>query len=528
MKIFYGAGLNENQFPHPGEAATGSYNFDLKKDSSYLFPRMPFDKLGTATNGGDIRGILQLIKRDDTETTLIQSGSEVYLWDGGATFTSKTTLNTAVSKLRDTFWPLGDYLVITDLNKHTPVSKWDGSTWGTLTTGLGASLFAKYGIVHKGRMWLFNVKTTTDTPHLMVASAFEDPTSYNTTNRAVTTTFTTGSEAFYMLTPDLKAINGVDIFHGDLVISTEKGRMYKLTGSDARDFKWIDFYAKSNAVGTEAMVNGGNDIYYMRSGGNIESLSSTQQYGDVTADDLSRWIPDQVANLSDSIAVYDQSNQKVLWFTGTKVLVLYKDLLIGGCVIDEQGQKARLSPWSVYRTSHASGFSTSAARYIRRPGSSTYSVYFGDTAGTIYDLNGSGTGDAGNTNITGVRGTRSLSYIENAPSGIADYRKKNMEGVVRYQQTEECAIAFSVDWADEFNTSTADITLNGADGSPDNGGYFGGDFYFGGSVYFGGVPNQVGKKAKKQFSMVGHSDVLTTEISWTNNARFHIDNVELM
>ncbi len=524
MKISYGAGLNENQFPSVSEAAAGSYNFDLKKDSSYLFPRMPFDKLGTATNGADVRGLLQLIKRDDSETTLVQAGNTVYLWNGSSSFTSKATLVTAVSQLRDTYWSLGDYSVITDLQKHTPVSKWDGSTFSTLTTGLGASLFAKYGVVHKGRMWLFNVKTTTDTPHLMVASAFEDPTSYSTTNRAVSTTFTTGSEAFYMLTPDLKPINGVATFHGDLIISTDKGRMYRLSGSDARDFKWDEFYANSNAIGAEAMVNGGNDIYYMRQGGNIESLVATQQYGDVSADDLSRWIPDQVANLSGAIAVYDQSNQKVLWFTGSKVLALYKDLLIGGCVVNERGEKERLSPWSVYRTAHASGFSTSAARYLRRPGSMNYSVYFGDANGAIYDLNGSGAGDGGTTDITGVRGTR---FVDPSILGM-DYRAHKRRGVLRYQQTEECTISLSIDWADEYNVSTASIALNGADGASDDGGYFGGEFYFGGDVYFGGQPNQVGKKAKKQFSMVGHSDVLTTTISWTDNVRFHIDNIELM
>jgi hypothetical protein len=327
-----------------------------------------------------------------------------------------------------------------------------------------------------------------------------------------------------MLTPDLKPINGVATFHGDLVISTEKGRLFRLTGSDARDFKWIDFYANSAAIGTEAMVNGGNDIYYMRNGGNIESLIATQQYGDVSADDLSRWIPDQVSGLTGAIAVYDQSNQKILWFTGTKVLVLYKDLLIGGCVVDEQGQKAKLSPWSVYRTDHASGFAASAARYMRRPGGSSYSVYFGDSLGTVYDLNGSGDGDAGNTSINGIRNTR---FLEPAMLGI-DYRSRNLSGVVRYQQTEECTIALTVDWADEYNTSTANITLNGATGGTDNGGYFGGAYYFGGVVFFGGTPNQSGKKAKKQFSLVGHSDVLTKQISWTNSARFHIDNVELM
>ncbi len=67
--------------------------------------------------------------------------------------------------LRGTYWSLGDYLVITDLSKATVAKKWDGSTFSTLTTGLGASLYAKYGVVHQGRVWLANVTTSTDTPH---------------------------------------------------------------------------------------------------------------------------------------------------------------------------------------------------------------------------------------------------------------------------------------------------------------------------------------------------------------------------
>jgi hypothetical protein len=522
VKVFYGAGLNENQYPHPSEAASGSYNFDLRKDSSYLFPRVPFDVLATATNGADGRGLLQLIKRDDTETTLVQAGDTVYKWDGATTFTSKATLVTAVSQLRDTYWSLGDYLVITDLQKHTPVSKWDGTTFSTLTTGLGSSLFAKYGIVHKGRVWLFNVKTTTDTPHLMVASAFENPISYSTTDRAVSTTFVTGSEAFYMLTPDLKPINGVGTFHGDLVISTEKGRLFRLSGSSSIDYKWTEFYANSFAIGNEAMTDGGNDLYYMRSGGNIESLTATQQYGDVSVDDLSRWIPDTVKNLTSAIAVYDRTNQKVLFFTGNSVLVLYKDLLLGGCVVDETGNKAKLSPWSVYKTSHSSGFNTSAAKYIRLPGTMNYSVLFTDTSGRIYDLNGAGSnGDSGNTNITSIRKTRFLGK----ESGL-DFRRKIPEGVVRYTRTRSCVVSVEFDWSDEYNTSTSRLTLNQTTAGLD-GPYFGGGFYFGDSVYFGPETAIAGVKSKKQFSPVGRGEVVNMTVTQSHNVVSRIDNIEI-
>ena len=523
MKIFYGAGVNENQYPHPAEAAIDSYNFELKKDSSYLFPRKPFDILGTADGAGEIKGLLQLVKRDDTETTLVQSGANVYKWDGGATFSSVATI-TSVAQLRDVYWSLNDYLVITDLQKAQPVSKWDGSTFGNLTTGLGTSLYAKYGIVHQGRVWLFNVKTTTDTPHLMVASAFENPESYDTTQRAVSGTFVTGSEAFYMLTPDLRPINGVALtLSGDLVISTERGRLFKLTGSGPSDYKWTDFYANSNAIGNESIVSSGNDIFYIRQGGAIESLLATQNYGDVAADDVSRWIPETVRTLTDGIAVYDQSNQKVLWFVAGKVLVLHKDLLYGGCVIDDQGQKAKLSPWTIYRTSHDSNFTTSAARYMRIPGTDSYSVIFGDSSGRIFDLNGSGNdGDGGTTDITLVRKTRFLGE----ETGL-NYHRRIPRARIRYQRTTQCSISIALEWGDEYNTSTASVTLAGSL-TADTAAYFGGAYYFGDTIYFNVGEGAAGVKSHINTSMVGRGSVVTKTVSSQNKIRYHVDHIELL
>lgn len=523
MKVFYGAGLNENQYPHPSEAAQGSYNFDLKKDSSFLFPRMPFDLMATATGGGDIRGLLQLITRADVETTLVQNAGSVQKWSGSsgaAAFSSVATI-TSVSQLRDTYWALDDYLVITDLQKMTPVSKWDGATFSTLTTGLGSSLFAKYGIVHRGRVWLFNVKTTTDTPHLMVASAFETPTSYDTTKRAVSGTFVTGNEAFYMLTPDLRPINGVALsLSGDLIVSTKEGRLFKLTGSDSRDYAWVDFYAYSASIGDESMISAGNDIFYMRKGAAIESLIATQNYGDVAADDVSRWIPETVKNLTGAIAAYDQQNQKVLWFITEKILVLYKDLFYGGAVVDELGTKLKLSPWSVYTTTHDSAFTTSCAKYMKIPGTANYSVLFGDSSGRIYNLNGTGDGDAGSTDITLNRGTRFLGE-----EAKLNYAKTIPKARIRYQRTQECSISVALEWGDEYNTSTASVTLKGLLDA-DVAAYFGGSFYFNDGVVFNGS-GVSGVKSHINTTFVGRGAVVTKTVSSTNRVRYHVDHIEL-
>ena len=420
MRITYAGGLNENEGTDINECQEGQ-NFELMLGDTDFKPRPPQDLKGTATLGGTIAGIMQMITQDDTETTLIfeddSSTPTIYTWDGSTTFTSKRTANLSVgSKLRDVYFSLDDTLSIFDIAKLTPLMKWDGTNLtrhltsldsgsggsvssitrsgttatvttsgshglstgdlvihaganetdynieaeitvtgaatytytvagspttpatGTITWSLGAEMFAKYGIVHNGRLWAFNVKVdSSDTPHLMVASAFEDIKTFDTTKRAGDSTFTTGNEAFYLLTPDLKPINGVVEFNKQLIISTEGGHLYRLAGYDSATYEWIDYHPGSAAIGDESLVNFGNDVAFMRRGGNIDTLRATDTSGDVSVDDISRWIPDTVKDLTGAIAVYDEPRQKVFFFVSGKVLVLFKDILYG----------TELSPWSV-------------------------------------------------------------------------------------------------------------------------------------------------------------------------------------
>src|SRR6266436_2669288 len=78
-------GLNENITPQPGECTEG-YNFELDAFRTSFNPRDAFDLKGTAPNAGKLTGLLQLIKRDNTETTLTVNGTTVYLWNGTSTF----------------------------------------------------------------------------------------------------------------------------------------------------------------------------------------------------------------------------------------------------------------------------------------------------------------------------------------------------------------------------------------------------------------------------------------------------------
>lgn len=531
MKIFYGAGVNENQFPHPAEAASQSWNFELQKDSNYLTPRRPFDLKGSApaigesTPAGDVRGFAQLVKKDGTETTLVQAGARVYKWDGSTTFSSVATLVTSTCQLRDAYWALDDYLVLTDLQKQQSVMKWDGSTLTSHTTGIANPIKAKYGVVHQNRLWLANItESSTVTPHMIIASTFESATSFDTVKRAVAGSFTTGLEAFYMLTPDLKPVNGMTVMHTDLIISTEDGKLYRLTGSDADTYAWTEFYPRSAAVGNESLVNAGNDIFYMRTGGNIESVLATQNYGDVSADDISRWIPNTVFNQTGCIAVYDQSLQRVLFFLDGKVLVLFKDILYGGAVLDESGQKGKLSPWSIYKTNHSSALSTAAAKYMRRPGTTKYTVYFGGPTGMIFDFNGTGlNGDGGTTPISMTRRMRFVGKEQ----GI-DYIRNIPRGTVQYLRLGECDFNIEFEYSGEYNTSNAAVRLKGLGGV---GAHFWGPgddpAYWGGVFYWGTADKADFFLSHQDFDNVGRGKVMTAVFSTDTNVKYQVNHVEL-
>lgn len=513
MRITFAAGINENgsQSIDPQECAEGE-NFELGLNVNYFKPRKPFQHFGTAPVVTSVTGILQLVKRDLTETTLVAVGANVYTMSSAPAFTSVGAITTN-SKLRDTYWSLGDYLVITDITKTTVVKKWDGTTFSTLTTGLGATnLYAKYGAVHNGRMWLFNVKTATDTPHLMVASKFEDPTVYDISARAPqVTSFATGSEAFYMLTPDLLPINGVAVFQNQLIISTLRGRLFRLTGTDANNYAWTPFYQGSSAAGTETMINMGNDVAFMKEGGSIDLLSSTQNYGDVRADDLTRWIPDVVRGLTDAISVYDQFNQKVYWFvddgTTGDVLTLFKDILPSG-----------VSPWSIYKTGHASSFITESAKYMLIPGTTDYRVFWGDASGNIHYMEGTQAGDG--STLTEVTTRRKTALLE------GDAMTNVMLGNVQYRRLAQVNLDVAIEFAEAYNTSTASITLKGPTTSETDS-VFGGTAYFGGAFYFGSGTVGISLPTARAFSNVGFGRAFTVETSITSTKTFQVDFVEL-
>jgi hypothetical protein len=485
-EIIFSGGLNEQDDTQvKPEECTRGYNYELGQGNTHLRSRKPFDLKGTATNGDPIRGFIQLIKKDGTETTLVQAGNDVYLWDGASSFTSVGTVTDGL--LRGVTWSLDGYSVIVDNESldNNVVKKWDGTTFGDLTTGLGAALYARYAVVYLGRVWLLNVKAGTATPHLMVASAYQDPESYDTAKAAKDGSFSTGNEAFYMVTPDLQPINGAVVFFDTLLISTEGGRIFKLTGSDSTDFAWVPFYSGSAAIGTETMASVGNDIVYMRKGGVIESMAAVQSYGDVKTDDISRWIPTSIVGKTACITVYDQDRDKVYFFeeAGGEMLVLFKTLLDSG-----------ISPWGKYRTAHSSSFATKAAIYMRDPGTEDFFVFWGGGSGEIFRMEGVGDGDAGSEDIEIYRRSAYINQF--------DTEFNRVRGRVEYKRVADVDLLMKFEWADDYSITSCTVPLEGPPvGDPAN--YFGATAYFGGAFYFNSGFFFSRRISTKGFSPVG-------------------------
>lgn len=443
--ISFGGGLNnQDDFNiDPRECADG-HNFLLDKVAGSFRPRPPQDLIDTATNASEIRGMGQLIKSDDTQFQFVQAGSAFYNWNF-STFTSLGSVNSA-SRLRSTTWSLDNFGVVTDLDLTTPVKKWDGSTLVNLTHGIAGvtDLYAKYSVVKDNRAWLFNIRTDSDySRHVILVSAFEDAEDYDNSARAIQGTFATGNEAFFMVSPDLKPINGVAFFFNSIIISTESGKLYRLTGDGPENYAFVDYYSGSTAVGDESIANTGNDVVYMKQGGAIDSLAATDSSGDVSADDLSRWIPETVRGLSSCLTVYDQSRQQVLFFAGENLLVLDKEVLF----------TTNLSPWMVWTTRIPNGFSTESALYLRKD-NGEYTVYWGDSIGNIYDLNGTGVdGDSSTYSVQATRTTRIL----NEEDTINDI----LHGRIEYRRKGACDMEMQFDWSEAYATTTCSVPLKG-------------------------------------------------------------------
>src|SRR3990167_1546263 len=300
VTLKFGGGLHTRASEDEIDAreASAGQNFLLDIENRELRNRPPFDLIGTVSNASEIRGGGSLLKSDGTVSTLFQAGTAVYEWDGLTAFTSKGTVN-ATAKLRGHWrthnWTLDDKLLLTDLSLVEVIKEWDGTTLSSTTfTNQAAaafgSFYAKYLTVSNERAVFAHVRDPSQiTPHMMVGSLRGNYTQITVADRPASSL--SEEDPFFLLSHDLKPINGLVEAFGSTIISTEKGRLYNLTGSSAKDFAFSDFYPGSAASGVESLSYVGNDIVYGRQG-RIESVKDTDRFGDSEADDITAMVAD--------------------------------------------------------------------------------------------------------------------------------------------------------------------------------------------------------------------------------------------
>lgn len=445
------------------EAADGQ-NFALELENRFLRNRAPFDLLGTAPNAGSIRGLINLLKSDGSTAMAVQAGNTVYSWDG-TNFSSIGTVSVA-SRLRGRLehnFQIDEKVLITDLSLIEPVLQWDGATFEALPTNLGSSFKSRYCVVENERAMFANVESNaTATPHLLVASKRSDASVISVSDRPSSSLGL--DDPFFIPISDLRAINGLELAFGKIVMSTQKGSIFELLGSDATDFSLVPLYPRSAASGEEALRYIGNDMMYAPAG-RIESLIATEKFGDVQSDDLSIPISDSINGFDDWTIVYNQRNQRVYLFAKdvSEAWVYFKDLA-----------KLEVSPWGRWKTTHASSFQPTAIMNMLDPVDGLEYVYFGDGVGNFYRMEGSGSTDGGTAAIR----TNWLSKLFSAPGDADVY---DIEGWIAYRKNVAATVTLTFEFAGhEVYDAPITITIPAIANRPvfRNGLYFRDENYF--------------------------------------------------
>jgi hypothetical protein len=526
--ISFGGGKNSRVRPLDidiNECTDGS-NFDLDIDQLSFRRRKAFDLVATAPNAGSINGYAQFIPTTGVVAMLIQAGGNVYSWDGASSFTLVGTCS-STSKLRGSRsanFPLNGHVLVTDLNLMTNVSTWDDTTFADLVHNLTGTFQAKFCHTHLERAIFANVVSNgTATPHVVLASAVDDDGDLTTGNRPSSAI---GADSSWFLTsPDLKPINGLEHGFGQLMFSTVKGSLHRLTGSSSFDFALEDFYSGSNVAGDESLVNIGNDIV-MALPGRIETLSGTINFGDVETDDLSRWIKPDMENTTNWTVAYDQRLQKVYFFPNnlSQVFVLHKSLL-SRSASKYQAYEHRdimspgLSPWSIWKTAHTIGFQPTTVWSAIDPVTGLDRVYMGDGSGRIYRLDGSGSTDGSTASVAGSNITASRT---SAVFRVPDAEAYDLSGWITYAKAFATTVTLTFLWGGITQFDQA-ITLNLPTDTAvpvyNGNAYYGGPYYYNAS--FGA------RLTRQNWKAAGYDSHLQCKVDITGSVDFNITEIGL-
>lgn len=527
VKIKFGGGLHtrapEDEI-NEREAADG-YNFLLDAENSDLRPRPAYDLLGTAPNAGSIRGGGSYRQADGTVVAWIQAGDTVYEYDANGFVTSPTldTVNSSAQlrgNWRSHTWELDDKMLISDLALLEPVKEWNGVTWQDVafrsspSTSFGNSFYCKYITISDERVFYSAIKDgATSYKHMIVGSQRSDYQEISVSDRPSTSLG--DSDPFFLLTPDLRPINGFVEAFGTRVMSTEKGRIFELTGDSAQDFALREFFSGSFAAGDESLAYIGTDIIYGRQG-RIESLRDTDTYGDTAADDISRDIKDLIESYTNWTTVYNSRLNRVYLFPTNGSEVYVYDTALRGAT-EAQGGK-QISPWMKWTTTHALAFQPTWVGSMLDPADGLEYVFMGDSSGKLYRLEGTGTsGDAGAV-------TNQTVFLSKLFSLPLDAKTFEVDGYIKYRLSgTSYDVAIRMEYSgeqisDEPIVITVPATTAWA--------YYGGGEYYGNSAYYGSA--YIGRLTRQKLELPGgDSNEFQVRVTVSSNTSFDINEIGL-
>ena len=521
INLRFGGGVNNRASADqisPFECEDG-VNFNLEFGNTTFSRRGAIDLKGTATNGEEIRGYAQLEKSDGTRTTLIQAGGDVYSWDGSNFTDVGNCTNTALLR-----GPLSsnhlvdDVVIITDLNGDDPVYSWNGTAFSNFTHNLGGTLKAKYATVENERLILANIDDNgAANPHLIVGSNISNISTLDTTNR--TSSSLGEGDAWYLPTPDLRPVNGVEAAFGRLLFSTREGKVYQLLGDTAKDF-YLDELAGDAASGIEALVRIGNDLAIGRNS-KIDTLSGSERFGDVETDDLTRPIPTQADDATTWQMTFNSRTQRLYAVAngGSEMLVLEKSFLdarrgLAETLSETEKVLAPLSPWMVWRSTLGNGFQTNCLWTMKDPVTGLLTTYMGGPAGQIYALEGTGTKDGGTADITCYRASKRFRSPDDGSFG-------DMTGTVDYKRDTEVDLSITLEEAgDKIRDTTVAVLLEEPSGTAS---YYSNGAYYSGSAYYGGTFR--GRLASEPFSTASGANQFQIRTAVTG-ANFQVEEIK--
>lgn len=515
VTIKFGGGLHtrasEDEID-PREAADGG-NFLLDLENRELRNRPPFDLVGTIPNGAEVRGGGSLLKADGTVSTVFQAGANVYEWDGSSNFSPIGTV-TATARLRGHWrshnFTLDNVLLLSDLALVDVVKQWNGTTFQSVTfTDQDGSAFgtfyAKYINVSNERAIYSHVRDPSTTiPHMIVGSERGNYDKISVADRPSSSL--SEADPFFLLTPDLKPINGHVEAFGTTVLSTERGQLFSLTGASAKDFAFGDFYPGSYAAGDESVAYVGNDIIYGRQG-RIESVRDTDRFGDSEADDLTKGIANVVAGYTGWRIVYNSRLNRAY---------LFPDDVSEVWVLNNAMRDGKLSPFARWTTDHALAFQPTFVMSMLDPSDGLEYVMMGDASGNIYRMEGEGTsGDAGSVAIP-------VSWKTKLWSVPLDAEAYQLEGYIKYRKNNATTVNLTFEFAGQTAfDQVVEIALPGISNAP----HFGGDHWFGGETYFNvAFANRL---IRQKFDVAGQGSDLSLRLDADATLGFSINEIGL-